>query len=161
MYYLNLYFIGAFIGYIYETILKNSLFSNINNGILYGPWIPVYGIGSVVSSYISNKVFKLKINRVVKVLITFALIFIILTFIEEMGGLFIHYFFHKKFWNYKKLLFNIGPYISLETSILWCMLSFLFIFYLKPLLDLFIKKIPKVLTIGISLLHIIDLIFTL
>ena len=161
MYYLNLYFIGSFIGYLYETIIKNTIFPSINNGLLYGPWIPIYGFGSVISSFISNKFFKIKASKILKILIVFSLLFVILTIIEEVGGLFIYYFFHKKFWNYNKLLFNIGPYISLETSTLWCVLSFIFIFYLKPFLDLFIKKIPKGLTIGILLLHLFDLLITL
>lgn len=161
MYYLNLYFIGAFIGYLYESILKYTISPNINNGLLHGPWIPVYGFGTVISSYVSNKVFKIKKGKFIRMLITFTLIFIIVTLTEETGGLFIQFFFHKKFWNYKRFLFNIGPYISLETSLLWSILSFIFIFYLKPFFELYIKKIPKFLTFGMCVFQLIDLSFTL
>jgi len=161
MYYFNLYFIGAFLGYLYETILKYTFFPNINNGILNGPWIPVYGIGVVFCSYISDKVFNFKIGKIPRLLLAFSLIFIIVTITEELSGLFIQILFHKKFWNYKRFIFNIGPYISIETSLLWSILSFVFVFYLKPAFDLVIKKIPKVLTIGIIFLHIIDFSITL
>ena len=161
MYYFNLYFIGAFIGYLYETILKSTFFPNINNGLLHGPWIPVYGLGVTISSYVSNKVFAIKKSKITKMLITFSLIFIIVTITEELGGLFIQVLFHKKFWNYKRFIFNIGPYISIETSLLWCLLSFIFIFYLKPFCELFIKKIPKFITFGMLLLQLIDISFTL
>lgn len=161
MYYLNLYFIGAFIGYIYESILKYTISPNINNGLLHGPWIPVYGIGIVISSYISNKIFNIKKGKFFRMLITFSLIFFIVTITEEIGGLFIQFFLHKKFWNYERFIFNIGPYISLETSLLWSILSFIFIFYMKPFFELFIKKIPKFLTFGICILQFIDLSFTL
>ena len=161
MYYFNLYFIGAFIGYLYETILKCTLFPNINNGLLKGPWIPVYGLGISISSFISNKVFSIKKSKITKLLISFLLIFTIVTVTEEIGGLFIQLIFHKEFWNYKRFTFNIGPYISLETSLLWSILSFIFIFYIKPFIELFIKKIPKFITIGMILLQLVDLSFTL
>ena len=160
MYYLNLYFIGAFLGFLYGSFLKNTFFPEINNGILYGPWIPVYGIGVVVTSYISNKSFKLKVNKILRILIFLSLTFVILTLIEEIGGLLIKIFFHKTFWNYRKFRFNLGPYISLVTSFLWCLLSSIFVFYLKPLLELFIKKIPKYFTFGISCLFLVDLFIT-
>lgn len=161
MYYLNLYFIGSFIGYLYETILKYTISPSINNGLLHGPWIPVYGFGVVFSSYLSNKVFSIKKGKIIRMLLTFSLIFVIVTITEEIGGLFIQILFHRKFWNYKRFIFNIGPYISLETSLLWCLLSFIFIFYLKPFLELFIKKIPKFLSFGIGIFQLIDLSFTL
>lgn len=160
MYYFNLYFIGAFIGFLFETMLKNFFFHSMNNGILYGPWIPVYGFGTVITSAIANKVFKLKLKKWKKVLLTFVTVVVLVTILEECGGLLIEYVFHKKFWNYKKMLFNFGPYICLEMSLLWGILSLLFACYLKPFLDLFIKKIPKVITYGMLILQGVDAVFT-
>lgn len=160
MYYVNLYFIGAFIGYIFETTLKTFFFHSMNNGILYGPWIPVYGFGTAITSAISNKVFRLKIKKWKKIVLTFIIVVILVTILEECGGLLIEFIFHKKFWNYKKMLLNFGPYICLEMSLLWGILSILFACYLKPFLDLFIKKIPKVITFGMLILQGADAVFT-
>ena len=160
MYYLNMYFIGSFLGYLIETFLKTLVFHSMNNGILYGPWIPLYGIGIVISILVTKKIFKMKIKNILKFIISFIIIFIIITIIEETSGLLIEYFFHTYFWKYDKLFLNIGHYISIEMSIIWGIVSLLFICYLKPILDLFIKKIPKILTLGILLLHILDIITT-
>jgi uncharacterized membrane protein len=160
MYYINYYFIGSLIGYIIETILKTFFIKNMNNGILYGPWIPVYGFGIVLSIIITNYIFNLKISKFKKIFISFIILVIFTTLIEEVGGLLIKFVFKKNFWSYKKLLFNIGPYISIEMSLLWGVLSILFILFIKPGYDLFIKKIPKEITYILLGIHLIDAIFT-
>lgn len=155
-----MYFIGCFIGYIIETLLKIFFFQSMNNGVLYGPWIPLYGFGFLIIIFISSILTKIKASKLVKAILLFFFLFFIITILEEIGGLLIQAFFHKTFWSYKKLKFNIGPYISLEMSLLWSILGLGYTFYFRPFLDLFIKKIPKVVTLGILILHIIDIVFT-
>ena len=48
LYYINSFLIYSIIGFLLETTLKTFFIKGMNNGILYGPWIPVYGIGSVL-----------------------------------------------------------------------------------------------------------------
>ena len=134
-----MYFIGCILGYILETTMKTFFNPGMNNGILYGPWIPVYGFGITIS---------------------FLILFTTITIVEELGGLLIEAVFNKTFWSYKSKKFNIGPYISLEMSLLWSFLSLLFVWELKPLLDIYIKKIPRILTIILLAIHLIDIIFT-
>jgi uncharacterized membrane protein len=155
-----MYFIGSFIGYIIETFLKTFIIKNMNNGILYGPWIPVYGFGIVFSIFITNYIFKLNVKKIYKIVISFIVLFFSITLLEEIGGILIKLVFHKNFWSYKKMLLNIGPYISIEMSIIWCILSLTFIMYIKPGLDLIIKKIPKSFTYLLLGIHLIDAIFT-
>ena len=159
-YYLNMYFIGCFLGYGIETLLKTFFFSSMNNGILYGPWIPVYGFGIVCILFLGNFVMKLNTQKWLKIMILFSCTFFLLSFLEEMGGLLIEAVFHKKFWNYKEMLLNAGPYISIEMSLIWGILGVLFTCYVRPFFDLFIQKIPKVVTIGILFLHLMDIVFT-
>lgn len=159
-YYLNMYFIGCFLGYALETTMKTFFNPKMNNGILYGPWIPVYGFGILLSSYVTNKVFKMKISNRSKFIISFLVLFITITLVEQLGGMLIEKAFHKVFWSYKSKKFNIGPYISLEMSLLWSFLSLLFVWELKPLIDVYIKKIPRILTLILLGIQIIDAIFT-
>ena len=42
-YYFNLFLINSFLGFLFETSLKTFFFPDMHNGILFGPWIPVYG----------------------------------------------------------------------------------------------------------------------
>ena len=156
-----MYFIGCILGYILETTMKTFFNPSMNNGILYGPWIPVYGFGITLSSFVTNKIFKSrKFNNPSKIIISFLILFTTITVVEELGGLLIEAVIHKIFWSYKSKKFNIGPYISLEMSLLWSFLSLLFVWELKPLLDIYIKKIPRILTIILLAIHLIDIIIT-
>ena len=47
-YYINSFLIYSMIGFLVETSLKFFVFKGMNNGILYGPWIPVYGFGCIL-----------------------------------------------------------------------------------------------------------------
>lgn len=50
-YYFNMFFINSFLGFLLETSLKYFVFHGVNNGILFGPWIPVYGFGAVIITF--------------------------------------------------------------------------------------------------------------
>lgn len=132
----------------------------MHNGVLLGPWIPVYGFGILISIFISEVVFKLKIKKCLKIWLLFIFIFFITTLFEWLGGILIEAVFHKTFWNYEKFMFNIGPYISVEMSLIWSCLLLIFTFYLRPLLDLGVKKIPRSVTLILLGIQLIDFIIT-
>ena len=51
LYYFLIFLIGAISGYIYEVIFYYITLGVLNNwGILYGPWLPIYGVGAVFLS---------------------------------------------------------------------------------------------------------------
>ena len=68
--------------------------------------------------------------------------------------------FGTTFWDYSDQKFNIGKYISLEMTLLWGVMSIIFIYIIRPILDPLVKRIPKWLTIILSILFIIDIIMT-
>ena len=50
MTYILLFFIFAFIGWIWEVgihIVEDGVF--VNRGTMFGPWLPIYGFGGAVS----------------------------------------------------------------------------------------------------------------
>ena len=63
-----IYFICfSFIGWIYEVaifIIEDHIF--VNRGVLYGPWLPVYGFGGYIIFFLLNKLKNkpVKINRI-------------------------------------------------------------------------------------------------
>ena len=133
----------------------------MNNGILYGPWIPVYGIGCVFIILIMNFVFtRIKVSRFIKIILVFLLSMFTLTIIELLGGVLIEKTFHKVFWDYSNMKYNIGHYISLEMSLLWGIMSLIVIYIIKPLVDKIIKKIPSIITYLVLVSFILDLVFT-
>lgn len=162
MYYLNYFFIFSIFGHLYETTLFKIINEKGTSGFLYGYWTPVYGIGVVLILYISKNIFKtLKLNKFIEILIFAVIIFLVLTLIEFIGGHILHFIFHKDFWNYSLLKYNFGKYICLEVSILWVVLSLIFLYLVKPWMDKIVINIPKPITILFILLFIIDLICTI
>jgi len=157
MYYLNYFFIFSFLGHILETFI----YYNGESGILFGPWTPVYGIGTFIILLIHLFLDKTTKNKYLKVLLLFILSSIILTIIEAIGGYLIEYIFHKTFWDYSYLKFHIGKYIALEIALIWGISSITVIYILKHFIDKIIGKIPKYLTYILTILIILDLILTI
>ena len=157
MYYLKYFFITSILGFFLETFLCPGY----QSGILYGPWAFIYGIGSIVIIILSDNILKRRhINKFIRFLILFFSCFLILTFLELLGGLFIEKLFHVSFWDYTKYKYNVGKYISFEVSFIWVIASIFFVFVLRPLIDLFIKKIPNFIFFILIFLFVIDIVVT-
>lgn len=156
-YYLNIFFLLSILGHIIE----NFIYVHVDSGILFGPWTPIYGIGTLVIIGINNILKKLKINKYIHPVILFILSAVFLSTIEYIGGTLIEKLYGRVFWNYSYQKFNIGKYTSLKMSLIWGLASILIIYILMPFLDKIIKKIPKFITWILILLFIIDIIFTI
>lgn len=160
-YYVNTFLFYSIVGFINETILKTFFFHDMNNGILYGPWIPVYGFGAVIIVVMLRTVFnRLKLSRFWKIVILFISLAAILTLLEYLGGILIKLLFHKTFWDYSHFKYNFGPFIALEMTLVWTVCSIIFVYIIKPIVDQFIKKIPKFVTILVLCIFFIDVIIT-
>lgn len=161
MYYLNIFFICSFFGFIMETSLKYLFFSSMNNGILFGPWVPVYGFGALIVVLLTDFIFgKMKIKRIAKIIITVLLAIFVLTILEFCAGNLIEIIFGKIFWDYSDLKFSYGHYIALEISLVWGVFTLIFMYLIRPFLDKFVKKIPNWVSILVLVFFIIDCVVT-
>ena len=131
------------------------------SGILYGPWTPVYGIGTLIIIFFSNKILKKKnIKKITKLILIFAYCFNTLSLAELIGGLLIEKIFGYSFWDYTKYRFNVGKYICLEISLIWGIVSILFQF-IRPIMDIIIKKMPSIVVYLCAFFMYIDIVITL
>lgn len=161
MFFINLFFLNSFLGFIMETSLKYLLYPNMHNGILFGPWVPLYGFGALfIYALYSLIEKKLSWKKIWKVLLLFVSVVVFLSLLEWLGGTLIEFLFHKEFWDYGDQKFHLGPYISLGMSLLWGFLSLVFVFIVLPLEKKLIKKIPRFFTIGVSILFPVDCVVT-
>ena len=156
-YYLNYFYIFSILGHFIEGFFYTSK----ESGILYGYWTPVYGLGVCTILVLYNS-FKenLEFSKIKKFLYTFVIGSIILSILEYFGGLIIEILFHKIFWSYDHMRFNIGKYTSIEMALIWGIASLIIVYIIKPFMDKFITKIPKIITWILSIIMIIDLILT-
>lgn len=155
-YYVNIFFLFSIIGHFLETTLNPSY----DSGILFGYWTPIYGIGVILIIMIN--IFLKKYINVSKWLypaILFITSGIILSLIEMIGGYLIQLIFHRVFWNYKYHSFNIGLYTSLEMACIWGLSSLVVIYLIKPIVDKFIFKIPRFISLILVFLFIVDVLY--
>ena len=157
MYYINVLYFFSFLGFCLESTVYKIKGSKRHSGIFYGPITMVYGFG-ILSLVLVKKYFldKLHCHKLVKLIIVFVTSWILLTFIEWLGGSILYQLFHINMWNYSKKAFHCGKYICLELSLIWGLLGTIYVYYVKDFLDKFIALIPKKLTIAMIIINLVD-----
>lgn len=113
------------------------------DNILYEPVKPIYGFGVVIIIMLERLVFnRFKMRKLYKIIAVFLLSTLVLTGLEQLTGVLMEAIFHKAFWDYTDMYFNFGKYISLEVSLIWGVMSVIFVLFIQPFFDKIIKKIP-------------------
>ncbi|MBN2881418.1 putative ABC transporter permease [Candidatus Woesearchaeota archaeon] len=156
---LFLFALGCVSGWVIEEIFylvtERKL---LNRGFLTGPYLPIYGFGTIALYYLSSMNISLGLKLTLFVLST--------TTIEFLGGFFFDKYYHLKLWDYSTKFLNIGGYVCAEYSFYWLILSSLFYKSIFPLLDgivIFINShMEYAFYIGLFYgIFIVDLIATL
>lgn len=158
--------VGSILGFIIENvrtcIIKDHCI--LRQGLIYGPFIPVYGAGLLILYLIfSSKVFKNK-SLIYKIVLSFILGFVFGSMIEFIFSYAQEKIFGTISWSYKHLKYNLYGRISLKHATLWGVLGIFFSIAILPLLErlkqvLNNKKI-QILTGVISFLFIVDIIIS-
>ena len=125
--YFLLFFICSIVGWIYELVyclIQDRKF--VNRGFLIGPYLPIYGTGSVVMILYLNQY---KDNP----LTVFILAMVICTILEYITSYLMEKLFNARWWDYSNQKFNINGRVSLFNSLLFGILSLLLIYVVNPL----------------------------
>ncbi len=150
-----LFFTFCFIGYVYE-VLYFFIGSGIlqNRGTLYGPWLPIYGVGGIAMLVVLKRL----VNRPV------ALFFSSMALcgvIEYTTAWFLETFLHTKWWDYTGFFLNLQGRICLEGLLAFAAMGMIGIYVLAPSLAHLYDKIPKKarhgLCVGLSVAFLTDL----
>ena len=151
------FIIGSIAGFIFEVtvVFFQKGHFELRQGLIYGPFIPVYGIGAMCYYIVLSKI-KIK-NKVQIFLITMILGGIteyLCSFIQEKA-------FGTISWDYSYLPFNINGRTSLLHCIYWGIGGVLYITYIEPLLNKMIDKTNikafDLITIILSIFIIFDI----
>lgn len=124
-----IFMIGSILGYIFEMIVvlvQKGHFES-RQGVIYGPFTPVYGIGGIMY-YIAFKTIKTK-NKVSIFFISMLLGGIteyLCSYIQEVV-------FHTISWDYSYLTFNLNGRTSLLHCTYWGIAGILYISFIEPL----------------------------
>ena len=150
IYYSILYFfVYGFLGWCTEVIFaafKQHRF--VNRGFLNGPICPIYGVGvtlviACLEAFQSN------------LLLLYISSVILVTVLEGVTGWAMDKLFHNKWWDYSKLPFNIGGYVSLLFSLIWGVACVFIVYFVHPLIHQVLSLIPH--TAGIALIAILGI----
>ena len=161
MYYVNIFFIFSFIGFLFENVLNIFTNDNFNSGILYGPWTFIYGIGVLLMVIVYKFLQQYHLKKWKEVVLFYIIITIVMTLVEFAGGMLIETIFHRTYWDYTNMRFNYGKYICLEVSLAWGLLATFITYLVLPFINKIEKKIPWFVSVGLIILFIVDIIFTL
>lgn len=151
------FIIGSIAGFIFEVtvVFFQKGHFELRQGLIYGPFIPVYGIGAMCYYVVLSKI-KIK-NKVQIFLITMILGGIteyLCSFIQEKA-------FGTISWDYSYLPFNINGRTSLLHCIYWGIGGVLYITYIEPLLNKMIDKTNMkafdLITIILSIFIVFDI----
>lgn len=176
--YICFFYVFCVIGWIYEVIWEYAVGNGfVNRGVLYGPHLPIYGIGVLILYFLFRKLIKkdIKIGKLkITPLIVFIAIMMIVSIVEYCGAVFTEDIMHlPRLWDYssdvitingKVIPLNVQGRISLRNSACLSAGAMVMLYFVWPLLEKLFSKIkPKVTkTIAVIIIAVmgIDLFFT-
>ncbi|MDD6989905.1 putative ABC transporter permease [Ruminococcus sp.] len=134
-----LFLFGSMLGTLFETIW--ALFAEghfeIRVGMVYGPFIPVYGGGACFLTAVLYKLYKLSDT----------LIFVISAVVGAGFEYFCSWFQETLFgtvsWDYSNTAFNLDGRTNLMYALIWGFLGLVWVRYLYPWASKLIERIPK------------------
>lgn len=111
--YIFFFFLAAFLGYLWEVLLllvKENEFCN--RGFLYGPWLPIYGVGAVLMLLLLRRFQQRPVT-------VFLLSLLLGGVVELIIGFLLDHIWELRYWDYSGSFANIGGYVCL-----WSLLGF-------------------------------------
>ncbi len=103
-----LFFLFSIVGWLWEVllhILTEGTF--VNRGVLFGPWLPIYGSGCNLILLITKKYLE-------RPFVTFSLTIVTCAIVEYSTSWYLETFKNAKWWDYSDLPLNLHGRICLE-----------------------------------------------
>ena len=135
--YLFLVFLtGCFVGWIYEEIfywLTEGMLRN--RGILYGPWLPIYGVGAL-------GIYAMKPLKKNPALLFFlcAAVTGVVEYVIGCAGI---HLFGMRLWDYRGLLWNLDGIICFRSVVSFALMGLVFHYLLEPTAERMVAKLPR------------------
>ncbi|GHV38832.1 hypothetical protein AGMMS49546_09880 [Spirochaetia bacterium] len=153
-----LFFAFSLVGWVWEAIYCYANAGGFfNRGTMYGPWIPIYGVGGTLILVLLKDVRE-------HPLVTFILSILICGVIEYSTATVLWATRHLKYWDYTGFFFNIQGRVCLEGLLVFGLGCCAAIYFFAPILDNALLKIPKpvktILLISLICFFAIDLLFS-
>ena len=122
-----LFSVGAAAGWVIEFIFRHFLTRQwVNPGFLNGPWLPLYGFGTVIL-YLFSALPLDPFLRIPGIIVS-------MTLLELIAGLIFTSLFHIRLWDYSDEWLNFKGLICPLYSFFWGILGMIFVYLIYPFL---------------------------
>lgn len=168
--YVIFFWIYAVIGWIYEVVLETFIYrwGFSNRGVLFGPWLPVYGFGATVFLLLWYRLIKGKPlgRRLLFLPVIFLLTMLTATLIELVTSYLCEWIIGSWPWQtYADYAINFQARIALSPSIRFGIGGVVFLYIIQPLLDRLTERLPdkaaKITAVVIVTVLAADLVYTI
>lgn len=127
------FIIYSAIGWLYETTYCYLTTGNLTNrGFLFGPLCPIYGISIVLMILLTDKY-----KSMIPLFLVCALV---ATVLEYFSSYWMELVFHRRWWNYSDMFFNINGRICLGASVLFGICGVIFVRFIHPAIVRFMNR---------------------
>ncbi len=168
--YVLFFWVYAVIGWIYEVVLETFIYrwGFSNRGVLFGPWLPVYGFGATVFLLLWYRLVKGKTvkRKICMIPVIFLLTMATATLIELIASYLLEWFTGSWPWQtYADYKYNFQARIALSTSIRFGIGGVLFLYVIQPFLDILAAKMKDktviITAVTIVTVLVADLVYTI
>lgn len=145
------FYIYCFLGWCVESTYVSCFQKKwVNRGFMHGPYIPLYGTGALMVTYIT-----LPIKH--SVVLTFVIGAIAASILEYVTGVLMEAIFKVRYWDYSEHRFNINGHVCLLNTIEWGFLSIFLVFILDHPVAAIVNYLAE--PVQLVLVSIISIIF--
>ena len=153
-----IFFLLSFVGWLWEVLLhlvSDGIF--VNRGVLHGPWLPIYGFGSIL---ILTLLYRFRS----KPYLLFFMSVILCGVVEYSTSYYLEVTNGMKWWDYTGYFLNINGRVCAEGLLVFGIGSIFVVYFVAPLLDNYIKKIKTEYVIYFCIIlcsiYLIDLVIS-
>ncbi len=141
-----MFFAMSFVGWAWEVglhLIADGEF--VNRGVLHGPWLPIYGTGTVMMLLLLNRFRR-------KPVLEFVLAVALCGFVEYFTSVYLE-FVHNgtRWWDYTGYFLNLNGRICAEGLLVFGIGGMAIVYVLAPFLDGLFRRVPQKVLIGIGL----------
>ncbi len=152
-----LFMIGSIIGYIVEMIVALVQEGHLESrqGVIYGPFTPIYGVGIVIYYLCFSKI---KTRQKSKI---FLISMLIGGIIEYLCSFLQEKIFGTVSWDYSNWILNINGRTTLIHCTYWGLAGLLYISLIEPIIpkieEIIQKNTIRIVTVGVAILMVFNL----
>lgn len=167
-FYVCFFFVFSVIGWLCETAWVLTDWQRfVNRGFLYGPYLPIYGVGSTLTIICFEKTYNKKtyLGKInIKPFLIFVYSFIILSVLEYVSSYLLEMIFDMRWWSYDNNKLNLNGRICLKNSIYFGVSGVLIMYsvysFAIKLTDHISEKFLKIFAWSVSTVMVIDVIIS-